>query len=677
MIAILFLARPINAQQQDTTKADVQEDLERALEDFDPSNPELENEQFTQYLQDLAVNPVNINSADINELLRVPGLNFKTAQAILSYRTINKTFQSVDELIKVKGIGPVTLEKISPYVTEGFEKRPKRVRFGSYRNITAGGKLEVFSRYQQNLEVRKGYQQPATEGGYLGSPIKYYQRFRYRSDHLSANITQEKDPGEPFEGTAGFDYLSWHVALKDNGFLKDLVIGDYGLSFGQGLVLWNGGAFGKGREVTGAVNRNGRGVSAYSSAQEANFFRGIAATVGGKLQFTGFYSYRKRTASVIAGDTIRFPQTSGLHRTENERSRYHNTRQELYGGNIRGELPFGYIGATAYKTVFSKFIDAGNAIHDRFDFSGISSLAAGIDFQLIVASILIFGEAARSENGGYGFITGVESPLGEDTDITMAYRNYSRDFQSILGDGFGELSGLPRNEEGIYLGLKHRLNQVFTLSGYFDQYKFPFPRFGTTRPTQGYDWLGLLEIKVNRNLQFYMQARSETKEDEFDSVDQFGRSQRKLGDAKRSTFRAQVEYWINKKVRIRTRGEFVQSRQAGGVMETGYLMYQDLRMVASSKWKIDSRITVFETESFNTRVYQFENDLLYVMSNEMLFGQGQRLYVLVNYEPFRFMEVWAKFGITIFENQLTIGSGLDEIQGNRRSDVGVQVRFRL
>ena len=675
-LLMLLLTSAVSAQQ-DTTRSEVEDDLERVLEDFDPENPELNNDQFSEYLQELASNPVNINTADISELIRVPGLNLKVATALLHYRKTVASFTSVEELIEVKGIGPVTLDKIRPYITAGRAGTPERNGFFNFRNWTAGGKLEVFSRYQQSLEEKKGYRQLPAEGGYLGPPMKYYQRFRYRSEHFSANITQEKDPGELFEGTAGFDYFSWHVAIMDKGLLKDLVIGDYGLSFGQGLVMWNGGAFGKGREVTGAVNRNGRGVSAYSSAQETDFFRGGAATLGDKFQVTGFYSYRKRTASVIAGDTIRFPQSSGLHRTASERSRYNNTVQELYGGNIRGFLPIGHIGVTGYKTVFSKFIGKGTAVYDRYDFSGLSTSAFGIDYQFLLSSLLVFGEAARSENGGYGFITGMEHPLGGGTDLTMGYRNYSKDFQSIVGDGFGEMSGLPRNEEGIYVGLKHSVNSSISLSGYFDQYRFPAPRFGTTQSTRGYDWLGLLEIKLNRNLKLYMQVRSEIKEDEYEVPDQFGRAQRILGEALRSTYRAHVEYRVNRKVRIRSRGEFVQSRQAGGEKESGFLMYQDLRVMPAPKWKIDTRVTVFETHSFDTRVYQFENDLLYVMSNEVLFGQGQRLYILLNYKPYRFMEVWAKYGITIFEDELTIGSGLDEIQGNRRSEAGVQVRIRL
>lgn len=675
---LLFLATgPSFAFQQDSTRSDVQEDLESALEDIDSSDPETNAEQLLQLLQDLQVNPVNINAAGRDELLILPGVNLKIADAIILYRQENEGFRSVDDLLDVRGIGPVTLAKMKPYITVGATGRGSRVKFGSPRYWSAGGRLQMYSRFQQKLQQAEGYRRLPADGGYLGNAAKYYQRIHFRSRHLSANITQEKDPGEPMGGTAGLDYFSGHVALKDNGIIKDLVIGDYALSFGQGLVLWSGGAFGKGRETVGAANRKERGIAPYTSAQETNFHRGGAVTLGGRLQLTGFYSFRKQSATVISGDTVSYPQATGLYRTLSEKARQHNLRQELYGGNVRMELPFGYLGATAYKTVFSKYIDGGDALSDRYDFSGLSNTAAGINYRFMFFSSTFFGEAAASENRGYGFVTGMESPIGEETEMTLAYRNYTKDFQSTMADGFGEASGIPRNEEGLYLGLRHSVNNKLTVSGYYDLFRFPAPRFGTTQSTRGYDWLGLLEMNINSNLNIYLQVRGEIKDDEYSGIDIYGRSIKSLGTAVRRTFRLQIEHWVNRKIRFRSRGEYVQGKKGGEKMASGYLIYQDLRILVSRGLKIDSRMTVFDTDNFDARVYQFENDLLYVMSSEMLYGQGQRLYVLLNYEPFRFLEMWAKFGMTIYEDQLTVGSGLEEIQGNRRSEVGAQVKLKF
>lgn len=57
-----------------------------------------------------------LNSADETELRSLPGVGPKTAEAIVKYRQENGNFISVDELVKVKGIGPKKLEKIRPYL---------------------------------------------------------------------------------------------------------------------------------------------------------------------------------------------------------------------------------------------------------------------------------------------------------------------------------------------------------------------------------------------------------------------------------------------------------------------------------------------------------------------------------------------------------------------------------
>ncbi len=59
--------------------------------------------------------PINVNTATADELMRLPGIGPVMAQNIITSRTA-APFQTVNDLDKVKGIGPKTLEKLRPFV---------------------------------------------------------------------------------------------------------------------------------------------------------------------------------------------------------------------------------------------------------------------------------------------------------------------------------------------------------------------------------------------------------------------------------------------------------------------------------------------------------------------------------------------------------------------------------
>lgn len=59
---------------------------------------------------------VNINTANIGQLIEIKGIGLKTAERIIDYRQNNGPFESLDDLKKIKGIGDKKLSMIREYI---------------------------------------------------------------------------------------------------------------------------------------------------------------------------------------------------------------------------------------------------------------------------------------------------------------------------------------------------------------------------------------------------------------------------------------------------------------------------------------------------------------------------------------------------------------------------------
>ncbi|TNE73074.1 helix-hairpin-helix domain-containing protein [bacterium] len=669
VLVLLLLVKSQYTAGQTTDSTEVLEKtVEYAVEAFDPEST-LNAEELAEYLQLLAQQPININRAGIDELIKVPGINFKMAQGIVEYRK-KKPFETVRELVNVKGIGAATLAKVSPYITVGSSGAVQKALLMSANYWNQKAKLEHITRFQTVLEEQAGYE---TGGSYRGDPYKVYHRTSYTTEHASLNLTLEKDPGETWNAPVGYDFSSFHVAVKDVGKVKQLVFGDYSLSFGQGLVLWNGGAFGKGNDVINAVSRSERGLRSYRSTLETAFQRGVAVTLGETYETTLFFSSKNETASIVSGDTIRFPSSTGLHRTSTEIERRYNAPVTMYGGRFRWKLGTGWIGVTGFGFQSDKYILPGTALSNQYDFEGKELHVFGLDYSWFWQTVALSGEIGRSKNGALAWVQTAQWIMSEQTEFSLGIRSYAKDYQNPFASGFAESSGQV-NEFGIYTGLAHRFSRDFLIRMYFDQYQFPFARFGTTQSTKGYDWLIYSEYIVNRSTQLNFLARYEQKEDDRDELQADGREYSVLDPQTRWSARTDFVHQLLKNVRIRFRIEYVNYEDFDQ-NDSGWEIYQDVRWNVNKKLQIDARLSYFDTDSYDSRIYQYENDVLYALSNPVLSGLGQRSYVLIKYSPIKAMDLWFKYDISIYENEQTVGSGNDLIQGNSRSRATVQIRY--
>jgi hypothetical protein len=89
------------------------------------------------------------------------------------------------------------------------------------------------------------------------------------------------------------------------------------------------------------------------------------------------------------------------------------------------------------------------------------------------------------------------------------------------------------------------------------------------------------------------------------------------------------------------------------------------------------RLQYFETDDYNSRLYAYENDVLYSFSIPVFYEKGYRYYLNINYDLSRKLSAWFRISQTIYPNRSSIGSGLDEINGNRKTEIKLQMIYRL
>jgi len=86
--------------------------VDSELELLDFSNTEFDSKKEI----DLFPLNINLNDADLETLIKLPGIGPKTAEKIIILRIQKGRYSSVDELTEVKGIGLKKLKKIKSFL---------------------------------------------------------------------------------------------------------------------------------------------------------------------------------------------------------------------------------------------------------------------------------------------------------------------------------------------------------------------------------------------------------------------------------------------------------------------------------------------------------------------------------------------------------------------------------
>jgi hypothetical protein len=664
------------------TETPVTNTTEQQIEDLTNANDdnETEDDVWLQQLEDFKKHPINLNTADEDELKQLRILLPIQINSLISYRKLLGNLLSIYELQAVPNWDIETIKKIQPFIVVST---PTSLR-NTFRERLRGGDNNIVVRVSQTIEKARGFIDSTSSGNrYPGSPQRLFLRYRYSFKNLlQYGFTAEKDPGEAlFKGAQknGFDFYSFHFFASKIGKIKSLALGDFTVNMGQGLIQWQGLAFRKSAEALN-IKRTSNILRPYNSAGEFNFFRGAGITLqlGKNTETTLFGSYRLRDANINIDTTVfnddiaTSLQTSGFHRTKSEIADRNALQQLAFGGNISFRKKRWHVGLNAIGYNYNKALQKAEDPYNNFAIGGNNWFNASMDYSYSYKNFHYFGETAISKNGGYAFLDGIMLTLDPKIDVGMVLRNISKKYQAVNGNAFTE-GTFPTNESGFYTGVTIRPFTGIKIDAYGDFYKFPFLRYRVDAPSGGNDYLIQLAYKPNKVVDAYIRFRNETKDQNISGLEL---PTRPVVGLSRKNFRTHVSYKINTLLTLKQRVELVWYDRNGTQESNGFSVYTDISYKPLLKpLSANMRLQYFDTDDYNSRIYAYENDVLYSFSIPALYDKGWRYYTNINYDLTRKLSFWLRFAQTLYAEKNIIGSGLDEIKSNRKTDFRLQVRY--
>lgn len=655
--------------------------LERLIEN---TEADLDFTDLREQLEFYARNRLNLNKASREQLQRLFFLNERQISAILNHREKFGDFLALYELQSIEALDEQTIYYLAYFVTLDENWQQDQTPFGTMLRL---GKHELIGLYDTELQQRVGYSPERKASGqnfYSGSPVRQVVRYRFSyGGRLQFGYTGEKDMGEQFAAGAqryGFDFNGMHFYYRPRkGIIRAIAVGDYQADFGQGLTFATGMAARKSAYVLN-VSRNFTLLRPYRSLNENEFLRGASVLLQKRgWQLMAFASGKSISAAPGTDSLTNQPyfgsiSLSGLHRTASEAARRKMVFQQVYGLHVKKMFKYAHLGVTHVETMYNASFLPGNQLYQRYAFSGKTLGNTGVDYGLQWQNTRLFGEFSMSSNGGFACLSGITASLDVNLDMVLLYRNYGRNYQVISGNAFGENTDL-RNEQGIYSGLALRLSRKWLLNAYVDLYRSAWLRYLTDGPSNGTDVLGELQYTPSRNTLLYFRWRQEIKQR--NQADNESRTDY-LSTQSRSIYRFHAQYKASLRVTARNRVEVVLFKDDHPQKPAGVLLFQDLSWGTEKRlFTCSVRLAYFTIDDYNARVYASENDVLYQYAVPLYQNSGTRYYAVVRYNLTRKTELWLKFSETIYSNVQTIGSGLEQMNGNRISDVRVQVRLIL
>ena len=477
------------------------------------------------------------------------------------------------------------------------------------------------SRLSEDLQTAKGY----TSGAYPGSRLKSYQRLTFvQGEHYSGAVLCGKNAGSPrFD-----DLITGNFTVTGEGPLSKVVIGDYLVESGQGIVLWRSFDYGKGADVVTPAFRKGRGLVPYCSSGGGGFFQGAAVECRfGALSPEVFYSHRSPGAS------------QGTETVAGGRCSWAFSQEDV-------------LGFSCYRSVVVKGTYTAAILKETSE----SCVPFALDYRLSTGKAVLFGEWALV-SGQPGGLSGLALKASNEVAVIASARQYPAGFTSPHGLGFGEGSSTS-GEKGIYLGTDIRPVRGVHVSVFFDQYQRSSGASEIRFPSSESDFLVQTEFIPMHRLHAKVRYGKRTPSGVLES----------------RSFRLEAAYAVTGYLDVKTRFDHVyRDPENTREREEGSMVSQGLTVRPTEDISCDVVFVLFNTRSYDTRVTYLESDLEGVRTSSGLYGRGIHYYATVNVRISNALRLSAKYSDLVRYDVTRIGSGADELPSNRDNKMSLQV----
>ncbi|MDZ4806796.1 MAG: helix-hairpin-helix domain-containing protein, partial [Bacteroidota bacterium] len=176
VLGIVFFSLPFRGWGQEIPVS-----TEQQLENLtDADQGETEDDTYLQELEHFRRNPLNINSAEADELKQLRIVTDLQIANLISYRNLFGKLLSIYELQAVPAWDVNTIRKLLPFITAAT---PLSLSEEAGRRFS-DGEHSLLLRVSQVLEKADGFNKATGGTKYLGSPQRFFFRYRYTYKNL-------------------------------------------------------------------------------------------------------------------------------------------------------------------------------------------------------------------------------------------------------------------------------------------------------------------------------------------------------------------------------------------------------------------------------------------------------------------------------------------------------------